>query len=555
MNIIEYSYVDLHNTTINDTYFKFLKTDENFGILKLKTRKTKLTENPTFILFTIDITSSMNENAYSNITKMDVVKNTFKNMINYLAKIDAPIYIQVNAFNDSVNTIIQKTLVKKENQNDLVNEINKLCGCYCTDIGIAIKNANESIISYKNEYPDHQIVHLFMTDGQPTVGELNYDVLASMVETSITNIFIGFGDDHNIKLLKKLSETYNSDYLFVDHLENTSLIYGETIHRFLYPALQRVEIVVDNGLIYNWKTNQWVTRLDEPFIVGDMEKIYHIKTTNRNPLYCELYGKIMAKPLDDVFDVICDYDNDYGEFQHLQSVDILPNLLDIETSTINICDLSKYMYRQTTQEFLYKARFIDNKTQRNALKDDLRVFFKNMRSYMKKNDLLDDKFMITLCDDICIIYRSSGKKTDEMLRIARETSQGKQQSYNSTPKSAIKRNDSSDSNIDCSESQSDGLNDLNQSFMQDDTINTPLPKPILKRTATYSMKPSSLQINIDNEDDIHNYDIGNMVRKQNINKELVDSKDIDEYEISMNTTTCYANESTLNTMLNMSQSM
>jgi hypothetical protein len=59
----------------------------------------------------------------------------------------------------------------------------------------------------------------------------------------------------------------------------------------------------------------------------------------------------------------------------------------------------------------------------------------------------------------------------------------------------------------------------------------------------------------DEEDDIHHYDFGNVVRKHNANKELIDSKEIDDYEISMNTTTCYANESTLNTMFNMSQSM
>lgn len=546
MNIIEHSFIDLHNGMMNDSCFTFLKTDEHFGVLKVKTRKTKLTENPTFILFTIDTTASMNETAYSNITKIDVVKNTFTNMIHYLAKIDAPIYIQVNTFNESVNTIIPKTFVNQNNLDELVNEINKLYGNSCTNIGVAIKEANVTLTSYKNEYPDHQIVHLFMTDGEPTVGELNYDVLASSVDTSSTNIFIGFGDHHNIKLLKKLSETYNSDYLFVDHLENTSLIYGETIHRFLYPALQQVEIVVDNGLIYDWKTNQWVTRYDEPFIVGDMEKIYHIKTTNRNPLYCELYGKVMAKPIDDVFDIVCD-DSQIGEFQHLQSVDILPNLLDVETGTLNKCDLTNYMYRQATQEFLYKAKFITNKEERNAFKDDLRIFFKNMRTYMKANHLLDDKFMITLCDDICILYRSSGKKTDEMLILARETSQGSQRSYNSTPKSALKRNNSSDRDME----------HLNHSFSQEDDDNTiqPLPKPILRRTPTYSMKPPPLRINIDDEEyDINHFDFGNIVRKHNANKELIDSKEIDEYEISMDTTTCYANESTINTMLNMSQS-
>ena len=40
------------------------------------------------------------------------------------------------------------------------------------------------------------------------------------------------------------------------------------------------EIRIEDGLIYNWKTNTWDNKLVEPIIISEVEKIYHIKSKN-----------------------------------------------------------------------------------------------------------------------------------------------------------------------------------------------------------------------------------------------------------------------------------
>jgi hypothetical protein len=58
------------------------------------------------------------------------------------------------------------------------------------------------------------------------------------------------------------------------------------------------------------------------------------------------------------------------------------------------------MFRQKTLELLFKAKSIDDKPQEKLFKDELKIFFKTMRMYMKTNNLSHDKFLINLCDDI-----------------------------------------------------------------------------------------------------------------------------------------------------------
>ena len=82
--------------------------DEYFGILKIKVAKTKLVKTPTFLLFTIDKTGSMNDRQSGNTTKMDYVMQTFVSMMNYLSTLDTDMYIQVNTFNIIIFFILNK---------------------------------------------------------------------------------------------------------------------------------------------------------------------------------------------------------------------------------------------------------------------------------------------------------------------------------------------------------------------------------------------------------------------------------------------------------------
>ena len=91
---------------------------EQFGVLSLKPGKTSRTQNNVFILFTVDRTGSMQEGE-----KMKYVKETFKNMIKYIADQKAEIYIQVNVFNVEVETCIQSVKVHNDNMEELIQKV------------------------------------------------------------------------------------------------------------------------------------------------------------------------------------------------------------------------------------------------------------------------------------------------------------------------------------------------------------------------------------------------------------------------------------------------
>jgi len=559
-SLIEYSHAQFH-TLPTIPVSNIVEENEKFGIISLKIKKTNITTIPTLFLFTIDITGSMSEYAYKTVSKLAVVKQTFRSMITYLSNLETEIYIRVHAFNETVDVIVDNILITKDNYSEIISNIDSLQADKSTNIGEALTQAGIVMEKYSIERPTHQIVHIFMTDGEATHGVTNENELTKMVNTTFPNNFVGFGLDHNVSLLKKISDLDNSEYLFVDNMENTTMIYGETIHRYLYSAIKNAEIIIENGIIYNWKTNTWDTKLVEPVIVSESEKIYHIKSKNIDELYIELNGVT---------------DNDMNNIRLIEVIDVMPELMlvkpnDNAVNDINEeneetaheiipNDLSKYIFRQRTQELLFmcknildKDNNIDIDIDKKNFKTALKSFFKVMRVYMKDNNLLKDKFMITLCDDICITYRSFGSATALMYSAARATSQGRQQAYNATP---IARSnniplrdfpDIPDFKLTSSPKPprlmrgvTRNMNMLTQEFIDDVDNNADIDKPKLQGVFT------------ENDDTNSAFDKSNDVEPE-ANPPINVLCDIDEYELSNDVTSCYATEGSLNTMMTMSQ--
>ena len=603
--LIEKSFFQLHRHS-DDFGLDVLKEEERFGTLTLKMKKTKITQRPTMILFSVDNTASMDEYAYDKTTKMSVVIKTLKNIMTYLSTIDAPVYVQLYTFNVEVRPVIDTILVNETNVEELIKKIEKIGANNSTDIGHALKAANENMIDYNEQNPTHQIIHIFMTDGEPTAGECNTEKLSTMVNNTFPNIFVGFGEYHNINLLKKLSENDNGDYQFVDNMENTSLIYGETLHRYLYPALQNVNICIANGFIYNWKTNSWVNELCEPVIIGDMEKIYHIKTVNPDNFECDVYGVACSLHDDDIengleiynkpqhivkvsvsdtttvsnyygslsfiedISLIDDFEETYSGYAMLVGekerefqldVPILPALIDQKTEKIEETNLAKYLYRQKTQELLYKAKESKNKDDNKIVKRELNAFFKNMHEYMKTNELVDDKFMKNLCDDICITYRTIGTHLGIMYNMSRLTTQSRQQTYSATPKNSNARQISDDNETQLDDDliikTNDGYN-INNAKILPGIVASIKKFPVLGLDHPYSpMKPPKLSRSKTN-DFVKDYSILKRFHLEENMDDLLehdereDDTEIKNYNISSDSNSCYASESSVNTMTQIS---
>lgn len=393
-----------------------------FGLLSLKAITSPLTNLEQDFMFQIDCSGSMTDICEDGRNKMQHIIHTLKNMILYFKENESlKVYVTIHAFDDSIYNIIHRTLVNNATYDEIISAINTITPRGCTNIEHALQDTKKYMEKIIAEYPDTIKTHIFMTDGQATAGNKEYNVLQELVDQNYANIFIGFGLDHDAKLLNTISKGIKNNYYFIDKLENSGLVYGEILHGIVYKFLENVEISINNGIIYDYKTNTWKTKLVIGDISSESTKFYHIVS---NIPYCNV--EITGTKIDN--------GNTFISY-----VPILEELID----------LTKYIYRQRTQQILYKINDYNNIEQYDdviiedlednnnttyenkfsKIKNELKQFFEELKQYMRHNQLEDEILLKNLCDDIYVCHRTFGTNLGNMFSIARGNSQGQQRAY------------------------------------------------------------------------------------------------------------------------------
>ena len=434
-------------------------TNKNFkfGVLNLKISKTDPLIKTRHIIFTTDCSGSMSDICNDRRSKMEHSNHTLINMIIYFATHpELLVSISVFAFDGSLYTIIENEMVTKDNLDKLIQDVKNIRPKDTTDIEKALKNSSDYIsrfVSINND--DTDILHVFMTDGDATQGETNSDTLQKLVSPLVSNIFIGFGVDHNAYLLKELSSDSSNCYYFVDALEKAGLVYGEILHAYIYKYSENTTISSTNGLLYDWKKNTWVDKINIGNLTSETSKTIHILSENPIDLTCEL----------ETTDCLT---------KEMTNFTIQNSLTLDENNIVNgYTDLSIYKYRQKTQELLFEVNvhnFKENyaycdplkfndydknyekfwekqKVQGKILKEKMQNLLKEMQLFPPlekvepKSPNSEDfcttfsksgsgkQFIKMLCDDIYVCLQTFDTKYGAMYSCARQVSQGAQRSY------------------------------------------------------------------------------------------------------------------------------
>ena len=433
---------DLDHDLISNVPFDEAK----FGILNLQAIKAP---EPTVcfdFIFTIDCSGSMSDLCSDKRTKMQHIIHTMKNIIWFFNEnTHITVFITIFAFDNAIYNILNRCQISKENTSEIIEKIDAIKPRNSTDIELALNNAANYIVGLKEMHTnnrDHnivenkgkgEIIHIFMTDGDPTSGERDPEKLNLLVDNSVSNFFIGFGIYHDYKLLDEISNGINSTYYFIDKLETSGLVYGEVLHNALYTVLKNVEINCENSLIYDYKTNSWTNKLSIGNIFGESNKIYHI--VSDNPFESSVY---------------ITFNSPYG----LNDIDVA---FEIGHTIVNDVNFEKYLFRQRTLQILYEVKNLKkvfnpftyylpendaelaNNNYRNKSEEyaknkkeytvKLKRFIDEIQKYMADHNLENDKFLKNLCDDIYICYKTFGKYYQNMFLTARQTSQGAQRQY------------------------------------------------------------------------------------------------------------------------------
>ena len=253
-------------------------------------------------------------------------------------------------------------------------------------------------------------------------------------------------------MLFRSSNIKNGNYYFIDKLENSGLVYGEITHEIIYKVFDNMEIEMEGKdvEIYDWKSNEWSSLLVFDKLIKEKELIYQIRVSKEGELKNVCIN--FDKPL----------------------INTTQNLQINEEKE----DLTKYIFRQRTQELLYQANTINKKNNKNQqetiyksifdlvdennkdndneniiytsnqedidsyintkknvvltkklVKKNIANLFKEIKDYMKEKNMETDPLLKLLCDDLYVVFRTFDQRNSEMYCTRSEEHTSELQSH------------------------------------------------------------------------------------------------------------------------------
>ena len=389
---------------------KIVEGIPTFGKIKLNINKFPITKKHLDMEFDIDNSGSMTDRCADGRTKMDHMNFTVENILRYLCEHHVSATVCVNTFDDKIKNIIKSQELNSENIEEITGEIRKIRPVGGTDIGKVLQM--EQSFKKPENYSSERIFLMF-TDGQAVNGITSKKMLkeiADEISDTTTIVTIGCGTDHDYELLSSIASRRNSNYKFIGKLEEAAMACGEVLDKILNKILKNVEIIVQHGEIYDWKTNTWTDKIQTENIVGECDKTYNVRSLTPVLFSITIRGTIVET--DEPFEYsITDKNMDQ--------------------------DLKKDEWRQKTLELLYEVNEYNKTLDRQSdlvreLKSKLKELMVNMKKYMDDNKLRDDLFMKMLTDDIFTAHTTFGTAHGHMYVASRQTSQATQGIHNNT---------------------------------------------------------------------------------------------------------------------------
>lgn len=460
---------------------KIIEGIPTFGKIKLNINKFPITKKHLDLTFNIDNSGSMSDRCADGRTKMEHMNFTVENILRYLQEHSVSATICVNTFDDSIKNIIKSQELNSENIEDIASQIRKIRPVGGTDIGEVLKM--EASFNKPEDYSSERVFLMF-TDGQAVNGITSKRMLkeiADKISETTTIVTIGCGTDHDYELLSSIASRRNSNYKFIGKLEESAMACGEVLDKILNKILKNIEFTVQNGEIYDWKTNNWTNKIQTENIVGECDKTYNIRSLTPAEFSITITGTIVET--DEPFEYSIS-DKNFDQ------------------------DLKKDEWRQQTLELLYEVNEYNKTCRRDPelvrdLKSKLKELMVNMKKYMDDNNLRDDIFMKMLTDDIFTAHTTFGTAHGHMYVASRQTSQATQGIHNNTVfNNSIYQQTQPYSNMPELRPLSRGLTCQVQEMNEDDEFDLPLQPPQMTRGVSHYVRAMN-----EDEDEDQEYEL------------------------------------------------
>ena len=422
----------------------------HFGMLKIKAATlTKVLTKMLRIVMLIDLSGSMDEECKDRRTQIHHMRTVTMNLIRELHKFkdsETNIHFVVKGFESKVHHILDVpnllNLSEEQLQTEIIPKIDKLQSLGWTNLEDALKEGRKCVQTSKEDVKNMIVV---ITDGDANNGETRPAELRKLLPSNCSNFILGLGVHYDAKILQKISDGENKH---INDPESAGNCVGEIIHKFLYEALTNVEIIVQNGQIYNYKNNTWSTYLDISNIASEETKNFSIMSATPDAVIIKIRCLMNGVPFEHI---ISEHEkSDLTMFQFRQEVQEamhkakeLEQLRSEMQKTNYAGDLDYVIFGLKDEDDLYSSNeeikerkaqeAKDRQTQfdkvQTEFKEEMKQLLIRMLRYMTDNDLNNDAFYKTLCMDVKVTMDNLGKHNAEVYINSRITSQGRQETY------------------------------------------------------------------------------------------------------------------------------
>jgi len=385
--------------------------DYQFGKLDVSVEDGEMPNNTWDVKFSIDRSGSMSDTCKDLKTKMQHIHHTMSNILRMFSECETSKFnVSVDAFDDKYDLIFDFQEINSTTVDEFIEKICKIYPRNSTNLVLPIQKTNEEMQNRKNLFPENKQLHILLTDGCDTFNVNIYDDLNAITSPEYDFIAFGFGIQHDARALTIMGEKENSNYGFIDELEKAGFVYGEYLHAVLHKLFTNIQIDIEYGEIYHWKTNTWSDSLLIPNLDSGASKTYYIRTKNKSQTSGFVSGYVLSKKTQEIID----------------DFETMPDLLvfaDDGTERVEPVNLMPHIYRYRTLALMAEVK---NDSAQNDMKKKIRDFFEELQEYITTNNLQNDLFMKKLQDDVYVMYKTYNTPLFEMYSAARQRSQGNQ---------------------------------------------------------------------------------------------------------------------------------
>tara|TARA_A200000113_G_C8863839_1_gene354175 strand:+ start:474 stop:1994 length:1521 start_codon:yes stop_codon:yes gene_type:complete len=409
------------SVAVQYTFGKELE-DKLFGCARLSIEsQIKPTYKKMHIVFSLDRSGSMSDTGRDERSKLEHAIHTLLNSIDFLVqsyknvKEPVTILVSVLAFDHDVEEIgLYVNILNSTECYLLKQQIKELEPRGCTDIGRVLYKVKAGLETTTEIYGEEmERVHIFMTDGHPTEGITEIDDLVDLVDSSYRNVFIGYGTDHNYKLLKNMGDLKNGSNYFAESYERAGMVYGEILQNVLFAYPTSISLsLTRSGEVYDPKSNCWVEKLEVENIAFGDTKTFNLRAEKEdNPMVSYLIGEGTTN-------ITLDWGTNVDPTS------------DSCSNELNYHGLEEAYLRQRVLEYLAKCLLVTENSSRKELRTCGRELLQELKGLSEKPEWKQSRLLRQLQDDIYVGLKSLDCYNGSMYAGARLQSLGSQRGYN-----------------------------------------------------------------------------------------------------------------------------